>query len=287
MSPRRRKTDEGHYPNLSVHDILREGHLFILRNPAGHKFGKKDAVRIESAWNDFDDLPAALVRARKEEQARARQAPPAWDPEFGYLAPNPAFCGNNLFITCLVHLEALNLLGDLKYVLAGLDAVRIDAWGFEADTLHDAAHIYRLENRFSLGLSAEALVQRVSTVYQGLVRQEINARLHLVEGSPRVFADAVARSLAILRAARLLSPWELTDILSPIRMAASMGFITGITKEEVDDFTLRQFDEPPDTPDSREQEQARDKRDAAFADRMNRRFAQVDLNARGKDLLEQ
>jgi len=286
MSPRRRPRPEGFYPNLSARDIVRDGHVLLLRNPAGRKFGRKDAVRIESGWSDFDEIPAAFARVQEEERARTAGSPPAWDPEFGYLSPEPAFCGNNLFIACMVHLEGLNLLGDLKYVLAGLDAVRIEYWGFEADTIRDTAHIYRLENRFSLGLSADALVRRVSAVYQGLVRQELNARLHLVEEDSRIFADSIARSLAVLRAARLLSPWELADILSPIRLAASMGFIDGIDKEEIDNFTLAQFDEPPDRLDTREQERARDKRDAKFADRMNKRFAHVGLNATGRKLLE-
>ena len=286
MSPRRRPRPEGFYPNLSARDIVRDGHVLLLRNPAGRKFGRKDAVRIESGWSDFDEIPAAFARVQEEERARTAGSPPAWDPEFGYLSPEPAFCGNNLFIACMVHLEGLNLLGDLKYVLAGLDAVRIEYWGFEADTIRDTAHIYRLENRFSLGLSADALVRRVSAVYQGLVRQELNARLHLVEEDSRILADSIARSLAVLRAARLLSPWELADILSPIRLAASMGFIDGIDKEEIDNFTLAQFDEPPDRLDTREQERARDKRDAKFADRMNKRFAHVGLNAIGRKLLE-
>jgi len=286
MSPRRRPRPEGFYPNLSAHDVVRDGHVLLLRNPAGRKFGRRDAVRIESGWSDFDEIPAAFARVQEEERARTAGSPPAWDPEFGYLSPEPAFCGNNLFIACMVHLEGLNLLGDLKYVLAGLDAVRIEYWGFEADTIRDTAHIYRLENRFSLGLSADALVRRVSAVYQGLVRQELNARLHLVEEDSRILADSIASSLAVLRAARLLSPWELADILSPIRLAASMGFIDGIDKEEIDNFTLAQFDEPPDRLDTREQERARDKRDAKFADRMNKRFAHVGLNAIGRKLLE-
>ena len=286
MNPRRRTSPEGFYPNLSARDIVRDGHVLLLRNPAGRKFGRKDAIRIETGWSDFDEIPAAFARVLEEERARTAGSPPAWDPEFGYLSPEPAFCGNNLFIACMVHLEGLNLLGDLKYVLAGLDAVRIEYWGFEAEAIRDTAHIYRLENRYSLGLSADALVRRVSAAYQGLVRQELNARLHLVEESPRILADSIARSLAVLRAARLLSPWELADMLSPIRLAASMGFIDGIDKEEIDNFTLGQFDEPPDSLDTPEEERARDRRDAQFADRMNKRFARVGLNATGRKLLE-
>lgn len=277
---------EGFYPNLSLRDIVRDGHVTIFRNVAGRSFADEDAIRIDVGWNNFDELPAAIKKARAKEKTRAKETPMAWDPEFGYLSADPSFSGNNFFIGCLMHLEALNLLGDLKYVLNALRAVRIEAWGFQADNIHDSAHLYRLENRYSLGISEETLATRVSSVYYDLAQQELNARLHLVEEDSRVLADAVARALAVLRYARLLSPWELTDILSPIRMVASMGFIDGITKEEIDDFTLKQFGEPPDNPESREQERARDRRDADFADRMNRRFAKVRLNALGKELLE-
>lgn len=287
MKSARRKSTEGHYPNLAVKDILREGRILMLRNPAGRKFGKKDAVRIESTWSDFDDLPDALERVRAEERARSGQEPPAWDPEFGYLTPEPEFCGNNLFIACMVHLEGLNMLGDLKATLAALDAVRVSYWAFAAENMRDTAHIYRLENKSSIGISEDDLVRRIGATYRGLVQQEINARLHLVEEDPRILADAIARSLAVLRAARLISPWELADMLSPIRLAASMGFISGITKDEIDDFTLNQLEEPPDSLGTREQERARDRRDADFADRMNKRFANVGLNARGKELLDQ
>ena len=287
MSARRKKSEEGFYPNLSVTDVLRDGHILMLRNPAGRKFGRKDAMRIESEWRTLADLPAALERVRAEERARTADNPPAWDPEFGYLSPEPAFCGNNLYIACMAHLEGLSMLGDLKSTIAGLNAARIEAWGFEAENMRDTARIYRLENRSSLGISEDELVRRVGTIYESLAHQEINARLHLVEEKPRVLADGIARSIAVLRTARLISPWELADMLSPIRMAASMGFIDGITKEEIDDFTMHQFDEPADdNPESNEQERARDRRDADFADRMNRRFIRVEPSDLGKELLD-
>ena len=102
MSPRRRPSPEGFYPNLNARDVVRDGHVLLLRNPSGRKFGRKDAVRIESGWSDFDEIPAAFARVQEEERARTAGSPPAWDPEFGYLSPEPAFCGNNLFIACKI-----------------------------------------------------------------------------------------------------------------------------------------------------------------------------------------
>ena len=287
MSPRRRRRPDGAYPDLSARDVVRDGQVLMLRNHAGRKFSKRSSMRITASWTDLEDLPAAFERARLDEQTQTANIPPAWDPEFGYLSPDPCCCGCGTYLSCMMHLEALNLLGDIKRVLAALDAVRIDAWGFQTEGMHDTAHLYRMENKSSIGISAEDLLRRVSAVYKGVVTQELNARRHLVEEAQRVFADAIARSLAVLRFGRLISPWELTDILSPIRMAASMGFMDGITKEEIDDFTMNQLKKPYDSVDLHDDARARDRRDARFADRLNVRFARVGLNAYGKELLEQ
>ena len=99
--------------------------------------------------------------------------------------------------------------------------------------MRSAGHVFRIWNNATLGLPERKLVRRVMRVLEDLVQQELYARQALVEDSPRVFKDSVMRALAILRAACLLSPWELFDLLSPIRLAANMGYLVGISRDEV------------------------------------------------------
>ena len=148
--------------------------------------------------------------------------------------------------------------------------------GIDADGMRGAGHVFRVWNNATLGLPERKLVRRVMLVFEDLVKQELYARQMLVEDSPRIFEDSVMRALAVLKSARLLSPWELFDLLSPIRLAANLGRLVGISRDEVVSMMAAQArkpDLPP--PETIADERKRDNRDAALADRTNKRFAQV------------
>ena len=111
------------------------------------------------------------------------------------------------------------------------------------------------------------------------VVQETAARKVLVDDHPLLFLDSVERALAILRNARLMSPGEYIDLLSPVRLASIMGFLDGISREEIDKIMRRNLEKPQQTPPAtQEEERQRDNRDADFADRVSAFFAKVRLN---------
>lgn len=282
----RRTNRPGEYPNLLPLDVISDGLLTLYRNPAGKVFGKKDAFAINVSWLLPDDMDDTYAKAAEEEAKLAASHQFAWSPDFGYLSSNPGHCGTGLVIQAELHLEGLHLIGDLPPVLAALDAVRFRAESIDADGIRQAAHLFRINNNSAIGLSERALVKRVRQVFDDLIEQELSARKALVADHPRLFEDAIARSLALLRNARLLSPWEFFDLLSPLRLAATMGFLKGLTRHEIDTFMRRQLGKPPTKPpETEEEERLRDERDADIADRANQRFADVDLNDRAQDIL--
>lgn len=137
-----------------------------------------------------------------------------------------------------------------------------------------------MRNTATLGVTEHDLLARARRLFDDLARQEYNARKALVEDTPRILADALSRALAILRSARLIAPGELLDLLSPIRLAASMGFLDGITRAETLKLMREQIDTPElPPPRSAEDDRVRDARDARLADRINARFATVHFNS--------
>lgn len=273
MTARRRRGAE---PAYRPGDVASGGTVAIYRNDRGRPFGETDEHVIERPWRLPAHIAAAFTDAEKAEAELAAGNPPAWHPQFGYLSPIPEHCGTGIVISGEFHLEGLNIIGDLPPVLAALEALRLRAEGLEADGMRHAAHVFRVQNAFSLGMPERALVHRVARALEDLTSQELAARQILMEEHPRLLADAVERALAILRAARLISPWELFDLLSPVRLAASLGFIDGITGAEILDLMAAQARKGDTGPsDSSEEDRRRDARDAALADRTNRRFADV------------
>ena len=258
--------------------VVTGGSMCLYRNDQDRRFGTDDQHVITELWELPSDIPDAYTRLEAAERRLAAEHVFAWHPEFGYLSPFPEHCGTGLHVWAEFHLEGLSLIGDLQPVRAGIEAMRMTFHGVDADGIRNAGHIFRIWNNATLGMPERKLVRRVMRTFEDLVTQELYARQMLIEDSPRIFEDSVMRALAILRSARLLSPWELFDLLSPIRLAANMGYISGITGSEVISLMAAQAKKPDlPPPQSVADERRRDNRDAALADRINKRFARVEF----------
>ena len=282
----RRRRAYGEYPNLSRTDVISDGSLMLCRNPANKAFGDVDAFLISSDWDDPDELPGAFAQVEAEERSLAAKHAFAWNPDFGYLSPNPSHCGTGLVVQATMHLEGLHIIGDLPPVLSALTALRFRYGGHTAEGVTNAAYMFRVWNGSSIGLSEQDLLVRIRRVFTDLADQETAARKVLVEEHPLLLADAVERSLATLRHARLLSPTEFTDLLSPVRLAAIMGFLEGMTRDRIEQTMRRQLEKPAaDPPSTQEEERLRDEKDGRLASKVNAEFANVRLNDRAKELL--
>ena len=277
----------GTYPNLLCSDALGGGKLTIFRNPADKPFGERDAYSIAVEWSTPSDIAAAYTTAEEAERRLAARHRFAWHPDFGYLSPFPAHCGTGILIEAEAHLEGLHIIGDLPQVLAGLTAMRIGYEGITADGLRNVAHLFKVYNNSAIGLPERALTERVARVFAQLAKQETAARKVLVDEHPLLFLDSVERALAILRNARLMSPGEYIDLLSPVRLAAIMGFLDGVSRQDVDAIMRRHLEHPDQSkpPATQEEERQRDVRDADFADRVSAYFSKVRLTDFALDIL--
>ena len=272
------------YPDISYRDVIWRGYVKYYRNPAGKPFKNKDIFTFEAKWRDFNKLESAFVAATEKEREAAASTSFAWDSDFGYLSPDPFHIGTGLEIGALVHLEGINLIGDMVPVVNALNAVRCFPQGLKCEGLNDIGHLYSVTNDASLGISERMLFDKVRNILQELALRECWARKRLVEEHPRLLEDAVSRALAIMKNCRMLSKWEFVDLLSPVRIVTAMGFVNGITVSEIDDYMIGQFydNENEPAPMTVEEEDVRDRRDEAFAVYVNHRMAFVDWNGRGR-----
>ena len=165
-----------------------------------------------------------------------------------------------------LHLEGLHLIGELEPVHRAMRALKLQLTGVDADGVRDAGHVYRL--RYS---GSAELAKRVA---EDILREERNARVRLFEEMPRVFGDSMCRALAVLKNCRLLSPGELFDLLSPLRLAAIDGLLDGIGLREIEKM-MAGCDLSPRGDDATQEE--RDRADAELADEVNGRFEDVVL----------
>lgn len=165
------------------------------------------------------------------------------------------------------HLEGLHLIGELDAVKRALHALGMDLTGETADGVQETGHVYRLRYRGAL--------DRAKRVAEDLLREEKNARVRLKGELPRVFGDSLCRALAILKNCRLLSPGELFDLLSPMRLAAKERMLDGISLSEIERMMN---DADLSCSEDKLSQEERDRADAERADEMNRRFEEVMLD---------
>ena len=267
-------------------DIISDGYVRLYRQRTDIPFIPDNILNIEKEFTSLPRLHSAFKNVLKTEAELAGEMPFAWNPEFGYVTARPEFCGTGLEVSALLHLEGLHLIGDLEPVLNALYALRMGCTGFCGEGLKDAAHMFRISNDSMLGIGERDMISRVGRILSDLVHQESNARIRLVEEMPRVFEDSISRSIAILKSCRLLSEWEFLDIISPLRLAAELDFLDNFTREEALSLTRSRINLPQSSgPSSFEEQKEKDRRDAILADKVNKRFKNVRLNAHGKEWL--
>ena len=267
-------------------DIVSDGYVRLYRQRTDKPFLADNILTVETEFHSLQRLHAAFNSVQKKESELSKEYSFAWNPKFGYITARPDICGTGLEASALLHLEGLHLIGDLEPVLNALSALRMNALGYCAEGLKNAAHIFRITNASMLGIEERDIIARTGRVLLDLVRQETNARIRLIQEMPRVFEDAISRSLAILKSCRLLSEWEFLDIMSPLRIAAELEFLDNFTREEALSLTRARLNLPQtSTPYTIEEQREKDRYDAKLADKVNRRFKSVRLNAYGKEWL--
>ena len=174
----------------------------------------------------------------------------------------------------MIHLEGLFLIGELESTKRAMSALGCRLKGAVGATPSEPGHAYELQY---LGSPEDS-----KRILAALLKQERNARVRLAESIPRVFSDAICRSLAILKNCRLLAGAELFDLLSPLRLAAYERMLDGITLKRIEKMMNEVELVQPKDLDIDEL----DRIDAERADRVNRVFEDVVLNERGEGLLQ-
>lgn len=219
---------------------------------------------IEALMDAFTGMVEDLAAAGREEESKPEE-PEMHDFPLSRV-PSAYRIGSGL------HLEGLFLIGEIDAVRRALNALGMKLVGTTADGVADAGHVYRV--------SYPGASERAKRVVEDILAQERNARARLFAEMPRVMGDALCRALAVLKNCRLLSPGELFDLLSPLRLASMEKMLDGVTLRQLEAMISEvDLSSKEDGVDQAE----RDRMDAERADAMNERFEDVVLNERAEE----
>lgn len=247
--------------------VAQDGTVCVMVNEEDHLRiqGFAQGLDMQAAWRCADELDTRLERHLAY----------AWSPRLGYLTACPSNVGTGLRAGVMLHLLGLRLLGEIDPVVSALERMRLLVRGIGGEGSEAAGQIYQVSNMDTLGTDEAGIIRRVTRICAEVVRQEHNARVRLLQESPLVLVDCLARSLSVLQNARLLTTAEALEFLSALRLGAAMGLCTRLKVSDVDGLILMM--QPGHLQKGLDAVMTSDERDEMRADFLSRKVARVKL----------
>ncbi|TVR53182.1 MAG: ATP--guanido phosphotransferase [Gemmatimonadales bacterium] len=173
---------------------------------------------LHESWNQVDAL----------DEEMGRELPYAYHHEFGFLTSCPTNVGTGLRASVLLHLPALVLTKEIGKVLQGLSQVGLTFRGLYGEGSEVVGNFFQLSNQTTLGKSEEDLVDHLDRMVRQVIQYELHARQVLMRDAASVTEDKIWRAYGLLRYARSLSFEELMNLMSGVRLGASLKLLPGL-----------------------------------------------------------
>jgi protein arginine kinase len=110
-------------------------------------------------------------------------------------------------------------------VLQGLAQVGLTFRGLYGEGSEVVGNFFQISNQTTLGRTEEDLIDHLHQTVQRVLEYEQQARAVLLRDAPGVIADKVWRAYGLLRYARTLSFEEAMNLLSGVRLGASLKLL--------------------------------------------------------------
>ena len=172
-------------------------------------------LRLQEAWGLVDGLDEEL----------GTELPWAYHQEFGFLTTCPTNVGTGLRASVLMHLPGLVLTKEIGQVLAGLNQVGLTFRGLYGEGSEVLGNFFQVSNQTTLGQSEEDLVDHLDQIVQQVLQYERQARQVLLREARAITEDKIWRAYGLLRYARSVSFEELINLLSGLRLGASLKLL--------------------------------------------------------------
>lgn len=196
---------------------------------------EEDHLRMQTFRRGFD-LGDAWQSATLLDDQIGAYGDYAFTDCLGYLTACPTNIGTGLRASVMLHLPAMTAsrqTGLLQQVSKAGMTVR----GFFGEGSEATGDLYQISNQVTLGRSEEDILAGLTAT----TKQIIDAERKLREGYRKqgeAFADQCYRALGTLAYARRMNSKEAYQLLSLVRLGASLGVLSGWTLDQVDKLLI-------------------------------------------------
>ncbi len=196
--------------------INEEDHLRIQVLRLGFQFHK--------TWETADTLDTELESF----------LPYAFSTTLGYLTSCPTNLGTAMRASIMMHLPGLMLSEQMEKIIRALTQLGITVRGLFGEGSEAKGSIFQISNQQTLGESETMVIERLSTILQSIIEQELHARQKLLNTDKIKIFDRIGRAFGVLKNAYAITSVEAMNVLSLIRLAIDLGLIEGSYRPCVD-----------------------------------------------------
>jgi protein arginine kinase len=199
---------------------------------------EEDHLRIQAISSGLD-LREVLRRAIEADDRIEAGLDYAFDEQFGYLTACPTNVGTGLRLSCMVHLPALKMTGELEKVKRAAADMNLAVRGFYGEGSDAIGDLFQVSNQTALGKSEDQILHELDgEIIPRIVEYERFARKSLMSKRRTVVEDQCWRAFGNLTRARLMGAEEAMQLLSQVRLGVSMGLIRDTTVRIVNHLML-------------------------------------------------
>lgn len=194
---------------------------------------EEDHLRIQAMRSGLC-LSEAAAHADAIDDALDTRLGYAFSDRFGYLTACPTNVGTGARYSVMLHLPALKLTGEIEKVRHAAEDMGLAVRGFYGEGSEAFGDFFQISNQVTLGRSERELLDVMQReIIPKVVEYERRARDVLLSTRRRMTEDQVFRSVAMLRAARLITVEEAMNGLSRARLGVQLGLIDDVDSEAI------------------------------------------------------
>lgn len=189
---------------------------------------EEDHIRIQSILPGFQVNKAWSI-ANEVDDVLEEALDYTYDEKLGYLTCCPTNVGTGMRASAMIHLPALNMVGNISKILQAVTQIGLTIRGLYGEGTEFLGNLFQISNQITLGLSEEEIVGNINAVTSQIVEKEREARNILLNNNRIQLEDKFWRSWGILKNARVMTSQEAMKLLSDIRLGMDLNFIENLT----------------------------------------------------------
>jgi len=199
---------------------------------------EEDHLRMQTLRSGLQ-LAKAVEDVNRVDDLLEQRIDYAYHDRYGYLTACPTNVGTALRVSVMLHLPAVKMTGEIEKVFRAARDMHMAIRGLYGEGTEATGDFFQVSNQTTLGKTEEQIVEEfLEHTIPHFVEYERRARQGLLKNRRTAIEDKILRSLALLKAAKLLTSDETMYLLSLLRLGINLSMVEEVDLKKVNELFL-------------------------------------------------